>query len=117
MRKGILFLLLLATLQAMAQQITLNKQRHFPKTVQAGNYSGITWLGADRYAVVNDKSPTAGFHLMTIRINEMTGDIMEVRADSFMTNGQPNRDEEGVCYVPQTNTVFLSSESDGRILE
>ena len=117
MRKGILFLLLLATLQAMAQQITLNKQRHFPKTVPAGNYSGITWLGADRYAVVNDKSPTAGYHLMTIRINETTGDIMEVRADSFMTNGQPNRDEEGVCYVPQTNTVFLSSESDGRILE
>ena len=77
MRRSLLLLLLASALQAMAQQITLNKQRHFPKTVPAGNYSGITWLGADRYAVANDKSPTAGFHLMTIRINETTGDIME----------------------------------------
>jgi hypothetical protein len=27
-----------------AQQVTLNKQRHFKKYVPAGNYSGITWL-------------------------------------------------------------------------
>jgi hypothetical protein len=118
MRKGILFLLLLTTaVQAMAQKVVQNRQRHFPKSVPAGNYSGITWLGGDRYAVVNDKSPTAGFHLMTIRIDDNTGDIREVRANSFMTDGRPNRDEEGICFVPQTNTVFVSGESDGQILE
>lgn len=104
-------------LQATAQQITLNKQHHFPKVVPAGNYSGITWLGDERYAIVNDKSATAGFYLMTIRSDSITGDIIEVRADSFMTCGLPNRDEEGVCYVPQTNTVFVSGEGDGQILE
>ena len=104
-------------LQATAQQITLNKQHHFPKVVPAGNYSGITWLGGDHYAVVNDKSATAGFYLMTIRTDSITGDIIEVRADSFMTCGLPNRDEEGICYVPQTNTVFVSGEGDGQILE
>ena len=118
MRNSIIaFLLLAGSLQTIAQQITLNKQRHFSMTVPAGNYSGVTWLGGDRYAVVNDKSATAGFHLMTIRTDSVTGDIIEVRADSFMTSGLPNRDEEGICYVPQTNTVFVSGEADGQILE
>ena len=118
MKKYILSLLFcLISLLAIAQQTVLNKQRNFAKTVPAGNYSGITWLGNDRYAVVNDKSQTAGFHMMTIRIDDTTGDIKEVRADSFVTSHQPNRDEEGVCYVPQTNTVFVSGEADGRIIE
>ena len=113
-----LFLALLPIyLGTQAQQVKLNKQHHFNKTVPAGNYSGITWLGGDRYAVADDKSPTAGFHLMTIRMDDKTGDIREVRADSFVTNGQPNRDEEGICYVPHTNTVFVSGEKDGEIVE
>ncbi len=102
---------------ALAQQVTLNKQHHFPKTVPAGNYSGITWLGGNRYAVADDKSPTAGFHLMTIRIDDKTGDIREVRVDSFMTSRLPNRDEEGICYVAGSNTLFVSGESDGQIVE
>lgn len=109
-------LLFAAVLSTAAQQVVQHKQHHFPKTVPAGNYSGITWLGGDRYAVANDKSLTAGFHLMTIR-TDADGDIREVRADSFMTNHQPNRDEEGICYVPQTNTVFVSGEADGQIVE
>ena len=118
MRRSLLSVLMaLAVLHTTAQQVVLNKQRHFPKTVPAGNYSGITWLGGDRYAVVNDKSPTAGYYLMTIQTDDATGEIIEVRADSFMTNHQPNRDEEGICYVPQMNTVFVSGEGDGQILE
>lgn len=118
MRRSVLsFLLLLTVLQATAQQVVQNKQRHFPRTVPAGNYSGVTWLGGDRYAVVDDKSPTAGFLLLTVRLDSVTGKIRKVQADSFMTNHQPNRDEEGICYVPQTNTLFLSSESDGQIIE
>ena len=113
----VLALLLAVSLQATAQQITLNKQKHFPQTVPAGNYSGIAWLGGDRYAVVDDKSATAGFLLMTIHTDSITGDIIEVRADSMMTSGLPNRDEEGICYVPQTNTLFVSGEEDGQILE
>lgn len=111
------FLLMMIVLPLAAQQVVLNKQRHYPKTVPAGNYSGITWLGGDRYAVANDKSQTAGFHLMTIRTDAETGKIKEVRADSFMTSGHANRDEEGICYVPQTNTVFVCGEADGQIIE
>ena len=117
MRTILLSVILLTTLQTWGQQAIVNKQRHYSSTVPAGNYSGIAWLGGERYAVVNDKSPTAGFHLMTIRTDSLTGDILEVTADSFMTSHQPNRDEEGICYVPQTNTLFVSSESDGHIVE
>ena len=119
MRRIVIYLglLLMASVQAAAQQVVLNKQRHFKKAVPAGNYSGVTWLGGDRYAVCNDKSATAGFLLMTIRLDSITGKIEDVRADSFMTSGLPNRDEEGICYVPLTNTLFVSGESDGQIVE
>ena len=109
--------LLLAPLTMVAQQAIGLKQRAFPKTVSAGNYSGITWLGGSRYAVANDKSPTAGFYLMTIDIDSITGELLSVREDTFLTSGQPNRDEEGICYVPQNHTVFVSGEKDQEILE
>ena len=109
--------LLLAPLTMVAQQAIGLKQRAFPKTVSAGNYSGITWLGGSRYAVANDKSPTAGFYLMTIDIDSITGELLSVREDTFLTSGQPNHDEEGICYVPQNQTVFVSGEKDQEILE
>ena len=110
-------MLVLAPVMLMAQEVTVLKQRKFPKTVSAGNYSGITWLGGSRYAVANDKSPTAGFYLMTIKTDSISGELLSVREDSFLTSGQPNRDEEGICYMPQTQTVFVSGEADQDILE
>ena len=58
MRRKVIYLalLLMVMMQATAQQVVQNKQRHFKKAVPAGNYSGVTWLGGDRYAVCNDKS-------------------------------------------------------------
>lgn len=117
LRRLFSLLLLVVVLGTSAQQVVVNSQRHFRKTVPAGNYSGICWLGGDRYAVVDDKSPSAGFRPFTIQIDSLTGDILSVRADSFVTSHQPNRDEEGICYVPHTNTVFISSERDGQIIE
>ena len=110
-------ILILAPIVLMAQEATVLKQRKFPKTVSAGNYSGITWLGGTSYAVANDKSPTAGFYLMTIRTDSVTGELLSVSEDSFLTSGQPNRDEEGICYMPQTKTVFVSGEKDQEVLE
>ena len=116
MRK-ILMTLILAPLMLMAQEATVLKQHKFPKTVPAGNYSGIAWLGGSKYAVANDKSPTTGFYQMTIDIDSIAGEILSVRLDTFLTCGQPTRDEEGVCYMPQNQTVFVSGERDQEILE
>ena len=112
---GIAFLL--APLTLLAQEVVLHKQKAFPNTVSAGNYSGITWLGGSRYAVANDKSSTAGFYLMTIKTDSISGELLSVCEDSFLTSGQPNRDEEGICYVPHTQTVFVCGEEDQEILE
>ena len=55
---------------------------------------------------------------MTILTDTKTGDIKDVKNEGFMTmSDKPNRDEEGICYVAPTNTVFVSSESDGQIIE
>ena len=110
-------LLLMAPLTLLAQEAMLHKQRAFPKTVPAGNYSGIAWLGGTKYAIANDKSPTAGYYLMTIETDTITGDLLMIREDTFLTSGLPNRDEEGICYMPQTQTVFVSGEKDQEILE
>lgn len=109
--------LMLMPLTVIAQEVTLLKQKAFPKTVSAGNYSGITWLGASRYAIANDKSPTAGFYIMTIETDSITGELLTIREDTFLTSGLPNRDEEGICYVPESQTVFVSGEADQEILE
>ena len=109
--------LMLLPLTVIAQEVTVLKQKAFPKTVSAGNYSGITWLGASRYAIANDKSPTAGFYLMTIETDSITGELLTVREDTFLTSGLPNRDEEGICYVPENQTVFVSGEADQEIIE
>ena len=53
MRILFLVLTMLLTAPMSAQRATVNRQRHFPKTIPAGNYSGITWMGGDRYAVVD----------------------------------------------------------------
>ena len=116
MRK-ILMTLVVVPLMLMAQEATVLKQRKFPKTVPAGNYSGITWIGGSQYAVANDKSPTTGFYLMSIDIDSITGNLLSVRLDTFLTCGQPTRDEEGVCYMPQNQTIFVSGEKDQEILE
>ncbi len=114
----VLMALMAASAEVSAQQLTVNKQRSFHKAMPAGNYSGITWLGGDRYAVADDKSRTAGFHVMNIRTDTITGDIKDIRSEGFMTMpDKPNRDEEGICYVPASNTVFVSGEADGQILE
>lgn len=109
--------LLLAPLMLMAQETTILKQRKFPKTVPAGNYSGIAWLGGLKYAVANDKSPTTGFYLMDILTDSITGELLSVRLDTFLTCGQPTRDEEGICYMLQNQTVFVTGEKDQEILE
>ena len=68
--------LLVMVTNAQEHRAELRKQRSFHTTIPAGNYSGITWLGGNRYAVVNDKAAESGFHLFTIDIDSVTGDIL-----------------------------------------
>lgn len=111
--------LLFVLCQGARAQITVvqNKQKAFPQTIPAGNYSGITWLGGNRYAVVSDKSEEDGFFVFEIDVDSITGEVTSARNMGFKSSGTPNRDGEGIAYNSRTNTVFISGETDNYIHE
>lgn len=109
--------LLLAVQTAWGQTAWVNRQRAFPREIAPGNYSGIAWMGGERYAVVNDKAEHNGFALMTITTDSLTGEIIAARLDSVVASSGSGRDEEGICYVANRNTVMVSGEADGQVVE
>ena len=108
----VLCLLLLGCLPAMAQ-----KPQRFHKMLPPGNYSGIAALGDNRYAVVSDKSEEDGFFMLRITIDSIKGRITALENEGFRSSGLPNRDLEGICYCPSTNTVYISGEKDNEVFE
>lgn len=109
--------LLVMVANAQEHRAELRKQRSFHTTIPAGNYSGITWLGGNRYAVVNDKAAESGFHLFTIDIDSVTGDILHASEHGFRSSGKMNRDDEGICFFPKDSTIWISGEADNEVLE
>ena len=77
-----IILLILVSVSAFPQKpisfVSALSQKSFPRTVKAGNYSGITYIGGSTYAVVDDKSPTDGFYLFDIDIDSVSGNIKSV---------------------------------------
>ena len=97
--------------------VTVNKQMSFGKNVPAGNYSGITGMGNGLYAVVSDKSEHDGYFVFNIDIDSISGEIINVRNKGFVASDVPNRDAEGITYIPERNTVLIVGERDSRIME
>ena len=60
--KSFIILLAMVAQTVSAQSLFMKecRQRHFPKEIPPGNYSGITYLGHNDYAVVSDKSEEDG---------------------------------------------------------
>lgn len=105
-----------AKAQDSVQVVRVNEQQTFPATVPAGNYSGIAYLGGTQYAVVSDKSQNEGFFLFDIQLDSVTGQIASVVNQGFYGSGKTNRDGEGIAFVKPLNALFISGESDNRIL-
>lgn len=93
------------------------KQKAFPKAVPAGNYSGITHIGGNEYAVVSDKSETDGFFVFEIDVDSVSGEITDVRNMGFRGDSLKAADCEGIAYAPHTGTLFISREADNTIAE
>lgn len=93
--------------------------------IGAADYSGITSLGGNRYAVVSDKGPAEGFFLFRIDQNVTTGEVVSVYLEGFQANpsaklndnGTYVRDGEGIAYFSPAQTLFISGEGDQEILE
>lgn len=107
--------------------------------IPSGNYSGIAWIGDNRYIVVSDKKTntdtedTDSWQIISISTDEKgnpTAVAYEGNTPLKTEDGTEavRRDAEGIVFVPKANslngldaseggTVFISSEGDQRILE
>ena len=131
-RCNILTIFLAFSLLAEAQDwkvVRENSQKAFPKTVAAGNYSGIAHLHDDIYAVVSDKSDSALYFNFRILVNPKTGELEQVenlgfteRTDGMLNDGKPwlglekGFDHEAIVKVSDS-TLVIASEGYCRLKE
>ena len=132
LRCNILTIFLAFSLLAGAQDwkvVRENPQKAFPKTVAAGNYSGIAHLHDDIYAVVSDKSDSALYFNFRIQVNPKTGELEQVenlgfteRTDGMLNDGKPWQglekgfDHEAIVKVSDS-TLVIASEGYCRLKE
>lgn len=116
----------LLPLMASAQHAVELKQQKMSKwSIGTANYSGITSLGGNHYALVSDKEPSDGFYLFRIDQNKTTGVVESMYLEGFKGNPNPTtndqgmtvRDCEGIAYFPPAQTLFISGEGDQEIKE
>ncbi len=122
MTRRICFLAILSitisnTVFAQVEFVKECAQKTFPDNIPAGNYSGITHIEGDKYAVVSDKSETDGFFIFKIDIDSVSGEISNVSNLGFHGDSIRNSDCEGIVYRPSSSTFFISRESDNAIAE
>ncbi len=125
MKKLLLIIAMLLPLSSIAQRVETLAPWNLSKwDIPAGNYSGITPLGNDRYAIVSDKDSADGFHIFHIEIASSTGVVTNVTDEGFFANphaqrswqGWSTRDCEDIAYHP-SGSIFISGEGDQEILE
>ena len=132
LRCNILTIFLAFSLLAEAQDwkvVRENSQKAFPKTVAAGNYSGIAHLHDDIYAVVSDKSDSVLYFNFRIQVNPKTGEPEQVenlgfieRTDGTLNDGKPWQgqekgfDHEAIVKVSDS-TLVIASEGYCRLKE
>lgn len=95
--------------------------------VKAANFSGITRIEGNQYAVVDDKESTDGFLFLDIDVDPSNGKIRDVKCSEpsgfherkhcIGLSNSMYRDCEGISYCKQYNTIFVTGEEDQRIIE
>jgi len=103
-----------------------SRQKNMAKwEIPKANYSGITHIEGNRYAVVSDKERSGGFYLFDIAIDSVKGKVRDIRlvarpvtrATDSLENDEAQADVEDIAYVPQRHTVFIADERQQRIVE
>lgn len=86
--------------------------------ISAGNYSSITPIGGNLYAVTDDKAETSGFFVFLIEQDSLTGRVTRIENRGFRGDAslRKNRDAEGVAFTPHDSLIWVSGEADQRIL-
>ena len=108
---------IIAALFVVPLFIFAQRQQHFKKQLPAGNYSGICAIGKGLFVIVNDKAEMDGFHVVSIEMDTVKHRITSLKDLGYRSSGLPNRDMEGICFRPSTQTVFISGEADNEVYE
>ena len=87
--------------------------------IEDGEYSGITWLSGNNYAVVDNDQKGGGILHFTIPIDNSgyVGEVSMRPAAGTVVSTDKNRDNEGITYVPSLGTLYVSSERHQEIRE
>lgn len=83
-----------------------------------GQYSAITWLGDNHYAVIHDKENGGGIVLFDFDINDETGaigDVTRTVPTGTSSSAVTNMDNEGIAFY--NNKLYVSAEADQSIRE
>ena len=113
---SLLFLVGLSWESAFAQGPVVEHIQQRRLEIAPGQYSGITHVADDVYAVVHDKARGGGLFFFTLQFLA-DGSIGSVSAFETDAGGAEGRDNEDVVFVPETQTLFVSAEGDQSIRE
>jgi len=113
---SLLFLVGLSWESAFAQGPVVEHLQQRRLEIAPGQYSGITHVADDVYAVVHDKARGGGLFFSTLQFLA-DGSIGSVSAFETDAGGAEGRDNEDVVFVPETQTLFVSAEGDQSIRE
>ena len=80
--------------------------------IASGEYSGITHISGNRYAVVSDNLKGGGIVHFSIPIDSYgnVGTVRMQQADGTVTAAGKDRDCEGVAFVPSAGMLYVSTE-------
>ncbi len=96
------------------EQSSTQVAKEIPLTYNAEDYSDITYIGNNQYAVVSDKKD--GFYIFTIPLKS-DGSIDQITRSNLYQNSATSKDCEGIIFHPGRNSVFISREADQKIKE
>lgn len=114
--------LLFAVLPLRAQLAQLLPQQALKQwRIPAGNYSGITPLGEQLYAVVSDKSPQLGYFVWRIVQDSINGQVSRVENLGFRQLHSPvahssvSPDVEDLVFDAANHRIWLANEGNQSI--
>lgn len=86
--------------------------------ITPGQYSGITHLSGERYAVVHDKAAGGGIHFFRIGLDKNGNAVVSKTYPAQANNTLPEGlDNEGIVFLPSSQTLLVSAEADASIRE
>ena len=107
----------LALASAFGQTLRVTELPQQPIPVALGQYSGITWISGDRYAVVDDKLPGGGIVFFDIPIRDdgrvRESQVRMIIPEATLSSSVVGLDNEGVVY--SDGKLYVSAENDQSI--